>query len=202
MFKKAEEILLRDELVVTAEYLYLVIRLLFCNTHCKATLFNQYFELIQKYWKGDGNFEEKELLDAIRLAHKFSVSADSTPAVDAPSSPQPLARNSFVFKSAARATPSPLTIQSTPVSTGAEQFSESTQSLPKLSLRPVFSLELRPRRLLAPTVQKQHIRSRSDPPQTSNVLKCPQGFVDRPSHDSIQRNSLHGTPSHIRTDPL
>lgn len=70
--RKAKEVLNSQSLTTAAVQFSLVIRMFFCEKHRHPEKFPHYFESIKLRWKGDGNDEEVELLNAIRQARLFN----------------------------------------------------------------------------------------------------------------------------------
>jgi hypothetical protein len=67
-------VLLIADSVITAEDFSAVVRMFFCHEHRDPNAkFKRYFETLRPHWKGDGNDEEKALLNAIREARLSDV---------------------------------------------------------------------------------------------------------------------------------
>ena len=84
--RKAKEVLKSQSLTTAAVHFSLVIRMFFCEKHRQPEKFSQYFETIKRHWKGDGNDEEVELLEAIRQVRLFN-SVPLAETIRSPSSP-------------------------------------------------------------------------------------------------------------------
>ena len=170
LFEKANELLLGNVPVSPMDYSCIVIRVLFCDTHSKPANFKRYFECIHPNWKGDGNIEEKELLEAIRQAHALPNATCPAPAIDGSRcSPLPIS-NPFEITSRVNGSGSPSQpiISCTPASAGTANSGEHTQSLPRLDLSRGSSRELRTQKPFPSSSPFRQTRSRSNPPHMNN----------------------------------
>ncbi|KAE9375028.1 hypothetical protein N431DRAFT_223896 [Stipitochalara longipes BDJ] len=173
LFNKARHVLRGKDPVRSVEY-FIVIRTLFCDAHLELAIFKKYFEQLQLYWKGDGNDEETELLNAIRRTYGLQLPQSPRAAVDPPASCPAPTRIAFGTES------------TTPRYIGGSQsfgdavatigsITEAQSAPPRQGPTAVIPMRPKPSSLLTPSKPPRHTRSRSNPPpQRSRTMHAIQ----------------------------
>jgi hypothetical protein len=172
VFKRAKQILQQNSPVSFVDYAGVVIRILFCKTHCEARAFRKYHHLLEQHWEGDGAPNELELLEAIRQAYQLpsihsvqvpDIVVSSSCSSSHPSRPKPETRGPNSNRQ-----PNTLLV---------EPDRGRASSAPPEQSQPVafVSSSLAERNHLAPASHSKRMRSRSNPPQQGNEISFAAG---------------------------